>query len=164
MVAVDTATAAELLSQPVSSTDETMRTLVHVLSRSLADEGISEDLIDILEDVLRDRPDPSPDDRGRKLDGLLVRLGLPLARRQQRPPSAPPLSQEEAARITDRFHRATAQLLQIVPHRVRWYPTQEVCRLLALRDERPAPDEALSHLRRYALAIVDLLDLMGDDV
>ncbi|MFE7276891.1 hypothetical protein [Streptomyces sp. NPDC057623] len=139
-----------------------MRMLVHKLSRSLADDGISEDLIDTLEDVLRDRPDPSPEDRSRKLDGLLVRLGLPLARRQ-RPLSAAPLSEEEAARITDRFHRATVQLIRVVPHRVRWYPTQEVCRLLALRDERPAPDETLSHLRRYALAIVAILDLMGDD-
>ncbi|MGW3118538.1 hypothetical protein ACWDBW_15610 [Streptomyces sp. NPDC001107] len=163
MVAVDNATAAELLGRPVSSGDETMRRLVHVLSRSLAAEGISGDLIDTLEDVFRDRPDPSPGDRGRKLDGLLVRVGLPLPRRQRRSKSAVPLSEDEAARITDRFNRATAQLVQVLPHRVGWHPTEEVCRLLALRDARPAPDQVLSHLRRYALAIVDILDLMGDD-
>ncbi|WP_406003401.1 DUF6415 family natural product biosynthesis protein [Streptomyces sp. NBC_00829] len=163
MVAVDTATATELLSRPVSSEDETMRRLAHVLSRSLAAEGISDALIDTLEDVLGDRPGPAPADPSRKLDGLLIRLGLPLPRRPQLLKAAPPLSKEEAARITDRFRRATTPLMHVVPHRAAMYPTDELRRLLALRDERPSPDQALSYLRRYALAIVALLDLMGDD-
>ncbi|OIK02561.1 hypothetical protein BIV25_02980 [Streptomyces sp. MUSC 14] len=162
MVAVDTATAAQLLSRPVASGDETMRRLSHVLSLSLAAEGISDDLIDALEDILGDRPDPTLADGSGKLDGLLLRLGLPLPRRQQHR-AAPQISKEEAARIIARFSRATHQLMQVVPHRVAIYPTDELRRLLALRDERPTEDEALSHLRRYALAIVCILDLMGDD-
>lgn len=61
------------------------------------------------------------------------------------------------------FHRATTHLVQVVPHRVAEYPTEEMRLLIALRDERPAPDNTLAHLRRYGLAILDLLDLMGDD-
>lgn len=116
MVAAGTATA-ELLSLPVSSDNETMRRIAHLLSRSLAAEGISDDLIDIL----GDRPDLTPAVGGSKLDGRLIRLGLPLPRRQQLPKAAPPLSKEEAAPITDRFRRATTQLMQVVPHRVATY-------------------------------------------
>lgn len=53
--------------------------------------------------------------------------------------------------------------MHVVPHHAAMYPTDELRRLLALRDERPSPNQALSYLRRYALAIVALLDLMGDD-
>jgi hypothetical protein len=159
MVAVDVATASALLSQPVSAEDEAKRRLAHLLSRSLADEGISDDLIDTLEEVLSDRPGPAAP--GRKHDGLLARLGLPLSRQQ--PPKTAPQSQADAARITDRFRRATRQLMQVVPHRVAMYLTEELRLLLALRDEQPSPAEALSYLRRYALAILAVLDLMGDD-
>ncbi|MFG2313155.1 hypothetical protein ACGFS9_31485 [Streptomyces sp. NPDC048566] len=53
--------------------------------------------------------------------------------------------------------------MQVVPHRVAVYPTEELRGLLALRDEQPSPAQALSYLRRYALAIFAILDLMGDD-
>lgn len=166
MVLVNNATAAELLALPVSSKAETMRRLSHVLSRSLADEPFSDDLFDTLEEILNDCHDPRPADRGRKLDQLLVRLGLPLPRQQRRATPAPLLSKEEATTITNRFNRATTRLLQIVPHRLDWYPTEEMRRLRALHDERPAIDEplaALSYLRRYAVAITVVLDLLGDD-
>lgn len=143
-----------------STTDEDKRWLVHTLSRSLAAEGISDDLIDTLEEIFTDRPDGAPPVR--RLDGLLVRLGLPLPRRKQ-PIAVRPLTQEEAARITDRFRRATRQLMQVAPYRVAAYPTEELQRLLALRNEQPAPSEALSYLRRYAMEITRVLDLMGDD-
>ncbi|MFG2865490.1 hypothetical protein [Streptomyces sioyaensis] len=165
MVAIDEAAALELLGQPVSfsTEDEDKRWLVHALSRSLAAEGISDDLIATLEEILSDRPClPDSATGGRRLDSLLTRLGLPLPPRQ-RPKAVQPLACEEAKRITDRFRRATRQFLQIVPHRVAMYPTEELRLLLALRDEQPNPYEALSYLRRYALAIVALLDLMGDD-
>lgn len=160
MVAVDEPTATEPLSRAVNPEDETKRRLAHLLSRSLADEGISDDLIDTLEEILSDRP-AVPAKAGRKLDALLARFGLPVLR--QPTPTVAPLTQEEAARIADRFRRATRQLMQVVPHRVATYPTEELRLLLALRDEYPSPDEALSYLRRYALAIVAILDLMGDD-
>ncbi|MFI8944140.1 hypothetical protein [Streptomyces syringium] len=160
MVAVDEATAAELLRGQVACEDEVKRRIAYLLARSLADEGIDDDLIDTLEEVLSDRP-AGPATRGRKLDALLVGLGFPLRRR--RIPEVAPLSDEDAARIADRFRRATRQLAQVVPHRVARYPTEDLRRLLALRDEQTAPGEALPYLRRYALAIVAVLDLIGDD-
>ncbi|WP_149180494.1 hypothetical protein [Streptomyces sp. TRM49041] len=159
MVAVDDVTAAELLSRPVGVEDELKRRIAHLLSRSLADEGIGDDLIDTLEEVLSDRPGPAAPSR--KIDALLLRWGLPVPRR--RPPEVAPLTAKDAARITDRFRRATRQLTQVVPHRVAVYPTEELRGLLALRDEQPTPAQALSYLRRYALAILAVLDLMGDD-
>ncbi|AIA06712.1 hypothetical protein [Streptomyces noursei] len=159
MVAVDVATATGLLRRPVTENDVAKRRLIHVLSRSLADEGIPDDLITTLEEVLSDRPGAVAP--ARKMDGLLARFGLPAPR--QRPPEVCPLGPEDAARISDHFRRATRLLVQITPHRVAFYPTEELRLLIALSNERPDPSEALSYLRRYALAIVALLDLMGDD-
>ncbi|WP_435244255.1 hypothetical protein [Streptomyces sioyaensis] len=157
MVTVDVATG--LPRRPVTEKDVAKRRLIHVLSRSLADEGIPDDLIATLEEVLSDRPGAAAP--ARKMGGLLARLGLPVPR--QRPPEVAPLGPEDAARISDRFRRATRLLVQVAPHRVAFYPTEELRLLIALRNEQPAPGEALSYLRRYALAIVALLDLMGDD-
>ncbi|WP_235464269.1 hypothetical protein [Streptomyces platensis] len=116
-------------------------------------------MITTLEEVLSDRPGAAAP--ARKMEGILARLGLPAPRRQR--PDVAPLCPEDSARIADRFRRATRQLLQVAPHRVAFYPTDELRQLIALRNERPAQGEALSYLRRYALAIVALLDLMGDD-
>lgn len=135
------------------------RQLIYLLSHSLADEGISYDLIATLEEVLSDQPGPAP--HSTPLDELSIRAGFPL--RQQRPPEVAPLSDADAARISDRFRRATRQLIQVVPHRTAVYPTEELRHLLALRDEPTPRGDALSYLRRYALAIVATLDLMGDD-
>ncbi|MER5971664.1 DUF6415 family natural product biosynthesis protein [Streptomyces sp. NPDC002055] len=161
MVAVDDATAATLLGQSVTAEAAVQHRIVYLLSRSLSADGISEELIDALDEILRGRPGAPTPIRGRRLAGLLARLGLPLP--PSRPSGVAPLSPADTARITDQFRRATSQLIQIAPHRVAVYPTDELRRLLALRDERPAPDQALSHLRRYAMVISDLLDLMGDD-
>lgn len=157
MVAIEVATPPS--RRQVTERDVAKRRLAHLLSRSLADEGIPDDLIATLEEALSDRPGPSVPSR--KFDGLLARIGLPTPRR--RPPGVAPLSPEDAARIADRFRRATHQLVQVAPHRVALYPIEELRLLLALRNERPDPGTALSYLRRYALAIVALLDLMGDD-
>jgi hypothetical protein len=132
MVTVTGAVAVELLCRPVSSHEATLRRIAFSLSRSLADDGIGDDLYDALEEVLGERAHPDPD---------------------------------EAKLISDRFYRATDQLMQVVPHRVRTYPTHEMRLLLGLRDECPSPDQAVPHLhlRRFALAILAVLDLMGDD-
>lgn len=139
-----------------------MRRLTFSLSRSLANEGISEDLYDTLEEVLGGQTQSAPTGRVHWTDDLLVRFGLPqpLRPRWSGTASPPP---EEAARISDRFRRATTQLLQVAPHRVAMYPTDELLRLIALRDERPEADHAVVHLRRFAVAILAILDLMGDD-
>lgn len=153
------ATSPAPLRRPVTKTDEDKRRLAHLLGRSLAEEGIPDDLIATLEEVLSDQPGVAAP--ARKVDGVLTRLGLPVPPRRS-PPLAP-LSPQDAARISDRFRRATHQLVQVAPHRVAIYPIEELRLLITLRNERPASGEALSYLRRYALAIVALLDLMGDD-
>ncbi|MFE4540362.1 hypothetical protein ACFRKB_35730 [Streptomyces scopuliridis] len=147
---------------PVSTQETTMRRLVDALTRSLADDGMSDDLYDVLNEVLCEQAGPAPTAPGRTVNSLLARLCLPLPRRT-RQHSTHVLSEEEAARISDRFRRATTQLIQVVPHRVAMYPAEELRLLLALRDERPEPGQAVPHLRRFALAILALLDLMGDD-
>ncbi|MFD3909989.1 hypothetical protein [Streptomyces sp. NPDC058603] len=162
MVAVDNATAAKLLCRSYSSEDETLRRLASSLSRSLADEGIGDDLFDTLEDVLGDRAQPAPEGRVRRADDLLVRLGLPVPQRRHQE-KATPLLPVEATRISNSFRRATTHLMQVVPHRVAMYPTEELRLLIAVRDERPDPDQAVAHLRRFAFAIVAILDLMGDE-
>ncbi|GAA1153322.1 hypothetical protein GCM10009654_06100 [Streptomyces hebeiensis] len=151
-----------LVCGPVPTQETTMRRLVDTLTRSLANDGISDDLYDALNEVLCEQTGPAPTAPGRAVDNLVICLRLPLPRRS-RQHSAHVLSVEEAARINDRFRRATTQLMQVAPHRVATYPAEELRLLLALRDERPEPGQAVPHLRRFALAILALLDLMGDD-
>ncbi|MFF2640006.1 hypothetical protein ACFVUB_09155 [Streptomyces niveus] len=162
MVTVDNATAATLLSRPVSSHDETLSKLAFFLSRSLAEEGIGDEVFDTLEDVLGDRAQPAPPRRVHRSDDLLLRLGLPLPQRR-RQEKATPMLPEDATRISDRFRRATTHLMRVVPHRVAMYPTEELRLLISLRDEQPTPDQAVAHLRRFAFAILTILDLMGDE-
>lgn len=151
---------SELLARPVTSSDEGKRRLALCLTRSLVAEGISYDLIVTIEEVLSDRPDPTG--RPPRLDRLLVRCGLPL--RPQRAPALASLSEQDARRINDCFRRATHQLLQVAPYRVApFYPPQELSLLVALRDKEAPLGEALPYLRRYALAILAVLELMGDD-
>lgn len=159
MVALDVVAGTELLGGAASTDDETKHRLRQALTRSLVDEGISYDLITTLEEVFADRPQAA---RKRRIDDVLVRMGLPIPRRQL-PKTAPPLSDHDTRRITDHFRRATHQLVRVAPHRTEWYPTEELTRLRALRDERPLAGEELRYLRRYAIAIVALLELMGDD-
>jgi hypothetical protein len=165
MVAISDDTAASLLNRRVSHEVETMRRVAAALSRSLAQEGFGDDLYDALEDVLTAPPqaDTVADGPVRcTAHSVLSRLGLPPRppRRRLRAASMPP---EEVARLGDRFRRATNQLVQVLPLRVVPYPTEEMRHLLAVRDEHPKPDQGVCHLRRFALALLTLFDLMGDD-
>ncbi|MFD9428474.1 MULTISPECIES: hypothetical protein [unclassified Streptomyces] len=156
---VDEVAVAGPPAVPVTPDDEMKRRVAFLLTRSLVAEGISYDLIVTLEEVLGDRPDPAP--RTPRLDKLFVRCGLPL--RPQRVPGVALLSERDAARITDRFRRATQLLMQVAPYRVAMYPTEELSLLVALRAAEAPHGEALPYLRRYALAILAVLELMGDD-
>jgi hypothetical protein len=66
------------------------------------------------------------------------------------------------AAIALRFREATTTFVEIVPYLVRPYPVDEMRRLIYLSAEHPHPDDAPGHLRRFALAILAILDLMGD--
>ncbi|MEK8173501.1 hypothetical protein NKH77_44915 [Streptomyces sp. M19] len=54
------------------------------------------------------------------------------------------------------------QLVRLAPSVVTPYPHDLVRRLLDLRGQWPTVEAAEAHLRRLALAVLDLLDLMGD--
>lgn len=65
--------------------------------------------------------------------------------------------------VAGRFREATTTLVQSVPHLLRPYPLDEIQRLIHVSAEHPCPESAHGHLRRFALAVLALLDLMGDD-
>ncbi|MFD7409979.1 DUF6415 family natural product biosynthesis protein [Streptomyces sp. NPDC059866] len=69
----------------------------------------------------------------------------------------------DIAVIAGRFREATTTLVEIVPHLVSPYPIDEIRRLIHVSAEHPRPEGAHGHLRRFALAVLALLDLMGDD-
>ncbi|MFJ9752611.1 DUF6415 family natural product biosynthesis protein [Streptomyces chartreusis] len=64
--------------------------------------------------------------------------------------------------IAVRLRDATTTLVEIVPHLVRPYPLDEIQRLIHVSAEHPRPEGAHGHVRRFALAVLALLDLMGD--
>ncbi|NGO48916.1 DUF6415 family natural product biosynthesis protein [Streptomyces ureilyticus] len=64
--------------------------------------------------------------------------------------------------LAARFRKATTTFVEIVPYLVQPYPVDEMRRLIYLSAEHPHPDDAPGHLRRLALAILAILDLMGD--
>ncbi|WP_353946457.1 hypothetical protein ABII15_35885 [Streptomyces sp. HUAS MG91] len=65
--------------------------------------------------------------------------------------------------IGNRFRSAARQLIYSAPHRTPVYPMDEIVRLKGLHEERPDLDGALLYVRRFAIAISALLDVMGDD-
>ncbi|WP_247197181.1 ATP-binding protein [Streptomyces sp. GESEQ-35] len=69
----------------------------------------------------------------------------------------------ETAVMAGRFRTATTTLVEIVPRLVQPYPVDEMRHLIYLSAEHPHPEAAHGHLRRLALAVLALLDLMGDD-
>ncbi|MGI5397130.1 DUF6415 family natural product biosynthesis protein [Streptomyces sp. CA-251251] len=74
-----------------------------------------------------------------------------------------PADEGDAERIADLFRRSARQLVHMVPHLTLMYPTEEIRRLRTFRDSSVPADRLVPHLRRFALSISALLDLMGDD-
>jgi len=64
--------------------------------------------------------------------------------------------------IAWRFRQATTRLVEILPYIVIPYPLAEIRRVIDVSAEQPAPEEGHGHLVRLALAILALLDLMGE--
>ncbi|MEU6145068.1 hypothetical protein ABZ848_32540 [Streptomyces sp. NPDC047081] len=73
----------------------------------------------------------------------------------------PPAGHLDTA-IAARFRTATTKLVEIIPYLGQPYPVDEMLRLIYVSAEHPHPDDASGHLRRLALAILSILDLMGD--
>jgi hypothetical protein len=68
----------------------------------------------------------------------------------------------EVPAVAERLRASTTKLVEIVPYLLTPYPTDEMRRVINLSAEQPQPEEARGHLVRLALAILSLLDLMGD--
>ena len=68
----------------------------------------------------------------------------------------------EITAIAERFRQAATKFVEVVPYLVRPYPIHEMRRLIYLSAEHPHPDDAPVHVRRFALAMLAILDLMGD--
>ena len=64
--------------------------------------------------------------------------------------------------LAARFRKTATTFVEIVPYLVQPYPVDEMRRLIYVSAEHPHPDDAPGHLRRLALAILAILDLMGD--
>ncbi|WP_371551554.1 hypothetical protein OG266_38925 [Streptomyces sp. NBC_00554] len=69
----------------------------------------------------------------------------------------------EVRQIAERFRKVTTKLLEVVPYLVMPYPLNEVRHLIDLGTEWPPAEQAPAHLVRFAMAILGVLDLMGDD-
>ncbi|NNN34640.1 hypothetical protein HLK59_30630 [Streptomyces sp. S3(2020)] len=72
------------------------------------------------------------------------------------------LAPVEVTVIAEWFRTAATNFVEVVPRLVLPYPEDEMRHLIYLSAEHPRPDDALGHLRRFALAILVILDLMGD--
>lgn len=75
---------------------------------------------------------------------------------------APPASHEIAA-IAERFRTVATRLVEVVPRLVHPYLLRPMRRLIFLSAEQPHPENARGHLNRFAMCILTVLDLMGDD-
>ncbi|MFF8387413.1 hypothetical protein ACF053_27770 [Streptomyces kanasensis] len=73
------------------------------------------------------------------------------------------LAPEQVLLIAERLRATTALLIGVVPRLVHPFPAEEMLRLLDLSTHHPHPAETCGHVRRLALAVVAVLDLMGDD-
>ncbi|WP_416985465.1 DUF6415 family natural product biosynthesis protein [Streptomyces sp. T028] len=70
---------------------------------------------------------------------------------------------QEIVAIAWGLRQATTKLVESAPYLVTPYPLAEVRSLINLSAEHPGSENALGHLRRFALAVLALLDLVGDD-
>ncbi|MGW2840594.1 hypothetical protein ACWCWD_22725 [Streptomyces sp. NPDC001493] len=116
------------------------------------EEVIAADLLTALDEILNDAPSAATASR-RPSRGLRSRHSSPAA-----------LSGADAARIRACFDRSVRPLLHAASQRIAPYPTAELHRMASFAHRQPAPGEQqLPYLRRFGLAILAVLDLLGDD-
>lgn len=70
---------------------------------------------------------------------------------------------DEVPATADRLRRSTTKLMDIVPYLVTPYPIDEMRRVIDMSVQQPPPEQARGHFIRFAIAILTLLDLMGDE-
>ncbi|MGW1675565.1 DUF6415 family natural product biosynthesis protein [Streptomyces sp. NPDC002324] len=69
----------------------------------------------------------------------------------------------QAASIAARFDETTTRLIRYMPY-LGPYPVDAITHLTILSAEHPPTEYAHGHLRRFALALLDVVDLVGDVV
>ncbi|RSS46204.1 hypothetical protein [Streptomyces sp. WAC08241] len=146
-----------------ASTDEgTMIRLLGTLRDSVANsERDDEDLLAAIDMVLDPCHAPAPPTEPSAVGTLLNRL--PYRRPRGGVLKAEPFSEEDVNWILFQFRRATTPAITRATVRGDPVLTGLIDRVRALHDRMAKEDDMVGYLRRYAQALLDLLDLTGDD-
>ncbi|MFI6415330.1 DUF6415 family natural product biosynthesis protein [Streptomyces sp. NPDC050585] len=77
-------------------------------------------------------------------------------------PYEPLCTLEQLQEVTARLRETATALVEAVPWLVSQYPTEQMQTMVKVSAEHPPPDYAYGHARRFAAAIEDLLNTVGD--
>ncbi|MET9431703.1 hypothetical protein [Streptomyces sp. NPDC003036] len=126
------------------------------LARSVAREGIDDELISVLNEILDGTLPSSSGDRA-------VRLGRRLLRPRRPPRDAEPvrICREDAARLLVQLQRATPHVFALAS--LRPALAADIARLRALHEAQLKDMELLQYLRLFALALLAVLDEVCED-
>ncbi|MFD8550171.1 hypothetical protein [Streptomyces fradiae] len=102
---------------------------------------------------------PAPPAAPSGVDALLSRLPFRPRRREEVALKAAAFSEEDVAWITFQFRRATEPAITRATIQARPVPTGLIMQARALHCGKPAGDDTVGYLRRYAQILLDLLDL-----
>ncbi|MFK4688211.1 hypothetical protein [Streptomyces pristinaespiralis] len=151
----------------VASRDaSTLARVLTALRRSVAD-GTPDDeegllaAIDAVMDPCHAPASPAPASPAApsKAGALLDRLPHRPRRRQDITLKAAAFCKEDVSWIVFQFRRATEPTINRAMARVRPVPTGLIEQARALHEEMPGGDDVVGYLRRYAQALLDLVDL-----
>ncbi|MFF0481947.1 hypothetical protein [Streptomyces sp. NPDC004435] len=133
-----------------------MTRLLACLARDVVAEGVGDDLVATLDEILVTGGEPPAPSRG----GLLSRLPYRWRRVHK---SGASFSEGDAARLLFELQRSTNSFIALARQRILPEPTGLFDQLRGFHDGKAEPGDLAGYLRRYALAFVELLDLLGDD-
>ncbi|MEV5441019.1 DUF6415 family natural product biosynthesis protein [Streptomyces sp. NPDC052644] len=77
-------------------------------------------------------------------------------------PYEPLCTLEQLQEVTARLRETATALVEAVPWLVSQYPTEQMQTMVKVSAEHPPPDYAYGHARRFAAAVEDLLNTVGD--
>ncbi|MFE6101271.1 hypothetical protein ACFVQ4_15020 [Streptomyces laurentii] len=126
------------------------------LARSVGEDGVAgEDLLCALEEILTVL--------GQPVCPTQTRLGAVLDRLPYRPQRcrtfvAAPVSADDAARLLFQLRRATPPVIAVAMQRRGLAAHDKIARLRVLHDAVPCTVTMLGHLRRFALALLELVE------
>ncbi|MEU8543115.1 hypothetical protein AB0C52_24560 [Streptomyces sp. NPDC048717] len=143
----------------------TMVWALTALRQSVADDppDDDEDLLAAIDAVMDPCHAPASPAALSAAGALLGRLPFRPRRREEVVLKAGALSEEDVAWIVFQFRRATEPAINRATVRVRPVPTRLITQARALHQGIPEGDDVVGYLRRYAQALLDLLDLVRGD-